>query len=165
MHLTLLLPAGSHYIIPKKGISGIWCFYTMAQHCVHNDSLKSLFFAAVAFACFYFSLFLCLLFYAYLWWTEPVTTIQGGPDLYIDLGSTINLTCIVRHLPEPPMTISWAHNNQVGISIRNKTVVMLANHPSVVPHCRRESTSRFCILTRKSIILWIHNLLTTDGYR
>lgn len=45
--------------------------------------------------------------------TEPVTTILGGPDLYIDIGSTINLTCIVRHLPEPPSAILWAHKNQV----------------------------------------------------
>lgn len=73
---------------------------------------------------------------------EPVTTILGGLDLYIDVGSTINLwasqinkwcshtkmlfsfyfsfsfflvhsTCIVRHLPEPPSAILWSHKNQV----------------------------------------------------
>ncbi|KAJ6649272.1 Zwei Ig domain protein zig-8 [Pseudolycoriella hygida] len=43
---------------------------------------------------------------------EPVTTIHGSPDLYIDTGSTVNLTCIVRHLPEPPATIQWTHNNE-----------------------------------------------------
>ncbi|KAG4073073.1 hypothetical protein HA402_009492, partial [Bradysia odoriphaga] len=42
----------------------------------------------------------------------PVTTIHGSPDLYIDTGSTVNLTCIVRHLPEPPATIQWTHNNE-----------------------------------------------------
>lgn len=45
---------------------------------------------------------------------EPITTIHGSPDLYIDTGSTVNLTCIVRHLPEPPATIQWTHNNEVG---------------------------------------------------
>lgn len=45
--------------------------------------------------------------------SEPVTTIHGSPDLYIDTGSTVNLTCIVRHLPEPPATIQWTHNNEV----------------------------------------------------
>ncbi|CAD7079743.1 unnamed protein product [Hermetia illucens] len=43
---------------------------------------------------------------------EPVTTIVGWPDLYIDTGSTVNLTCIVRHLPEPPAVIHWTHNNE-----------------------------------------------------
>lgn len=54
---------------------------------------------------------------------EPITTILGGPDLYIDIGSTINLTCIVRHLPEPPSTISWGHKNQVSeIATTNKQI-------------------------------------------
>ncbi|XP_052892465.1 zwei Ig domain protein zig-8-like [Anopheles moucheti] len=43
---------------------------------------------------------------------EPITTVIGGPDLYIDTGSTVNLTCIVRHLPEPPPLIQWTHNEQ-----------------------------------------------------
>lgn len=43
---------------------------------------------------------------------EPLTIIVGWPDLYIDTGSTVNLTCIVRHLPEPPPVIHWTHNNE-----------------------------------------------------
>ncbi|XP_035917563.1 zwei Ig domain protein zig-8-like [Anopheles stephensi] len=43
---------------------------------------------------------------------EPITTIVGVPDLYINTGSTVNLTCIVRNSPEPPSTIIWTHNNQ-----------------------------------------------------
>ncbi|XP_052869343.1 zwei Ig domain protein zig-8-like [Anopheles cruzii] len=43
---------------------------------------------------------------------EPLTTIVGGPDLYIDTGSTVNLTCIVQHLPEPPPLIQWTHNGE-----------------------------------------------------
>ncbi|XP_053676474.1 zwei Ig domain protein zig-8-like [Anopheles nili] len=43
---------------------------------------------------------------------EPITTIVGTPDLYINTGSTVNLTCIVRNSPEPPSTIMWMHNNQ-----------------------------------------------------
>lgn len=45
---------------------------------------------------------------------EPITTIIGGPDMYIDTGSTINLTCIVKHLPEPPPGIYWTHNGEVS---------------------------------------------------
>ncbi|GAB0093314.1 zwei Ig domain protein zig-8 [Sergentomyia squamirostris] len=42
---------------------------------------------------------------------EPITVILGGPELYINTGSTINLTCIIRHSPEPPAAIYWTHDN------------------------------------------------------
>lgn len=45
---------------------------------------------------------------------EPTTEILGGPDLYIDHGSTINLTCIVLNSPEPPAYIFWNHNDAVS---------------------------------------------------
>lgn len=45
---------------------------------------------------------------------EPITTILGGDDLFINTGSTINLTCIVKHLPEPPPLIAWTHNGNVS---------------------------------------------------
>uniref|UniRef100_A0A1B0GAM1 Ig-like domain-containing protein n=1 Tax=Glossina morsitans morsitans TaxID=37546 RepID=A0A1B0GAM1_GLOMM len=43
---------------------------------------------------------------------EPVTSIPGGPELFIDVGSTVNLTCVVKHLPDPPLSVHWTHNNQ-----------------------------------------------------
>lgn len=43
---------------------------------------------------------------------EPITSIPGGPDMYIDVGSTVNLTCVVRHLPDPPHSVHWTHNNE-----------------------------------------------------
>ncbi|KAJ0175778.1 hypothetical protein K1T71_008937 [Dendrolimus kikuchii] len=48
----------------------------------------------------------------YLNIVEPETEILGGPDLFIYAGSTINLTCIVRHTPEPPNTINWTHRGK-----------------------------------------------------
>ena len=47
--------------------------------------------------------------------TEPVTEILGGPELFIDTESTINLTCVVRRSPEPPAFIFWKHNDQVRL--------------------------------------------------
>lgn len=46
--------------------------------------------------------------------SEPATEILGGPDLYIDHGSTINLTCVVLNSPEPPAYIFWNHNDAVS---------------------------------------------------
>ncbi|XP_043865299.1 zwei Ig domain protein zig-8 isoform X1 [Drosophila mojavensis] len=49
----------------------------------------------------------------YLNIVEPVTEVIGGPELHINKGSTINLTCIVRFAPEPPPTVIWSHNRQI----------------------------------------------------
>lgn len=38
---------------------------------------------------------------------------MGGPDLFINKGSTINLTCLVKYAPEPPPAMIWSHNQQV----------------------------------------------------
>lgn len=53
-------------------------------------------------------------FIEYIFHTEPITVILGGPDMYIDVGSTINLTCIVKHLPDPPPGMYWTHNGVVS---------------------------------------------------
>ncbi|KAE8753250.1 hypothetical protein FOCC_FOCC000172 [Frankliniella occidentalis] len=32
--------------------------------------------------------------------------------MFINKGSTMNLTCIVHHSPEPPPAIYWTHNEE-----------------------------------------------------
>lgn len=49
--------------------------------------------------------------------SEPETEIIGGPEVFIENGSTINLTCVVRFSPEPPAYIFWNHNEAVGVEI------------------------------------------------
>lgn len=48
----------------------------------------------------------------YLTIVEPETEILGGPELFINKGSTINLTCVVKHSPDPPPTMTWSHNSE-----------------------------------------------------
>ncbi|KAL9904756.1 defective proboscis extension response 10 isoform 4-T10 [Glossina fuscipes fuscipes] len=43
----------------------------------------------------------------------PTATILGGPDLYVDKGSTINLTCVIKFSPEQPTHIFWYHQDKV----------------------------------------------------
>ena len=45
--------------------------------------------------------------------TDPVTEIVGGPDIYVDRGSTLNVTCAVASGAKEPEFIYWSHNNQV----------------------------------------------------
>ncbi|GLH11027.1 Uncharacterized protein GBIM_15886 [Gryllus bimaculatus] len=42
----------------------------------------------------------------------PTAQILGGPDLHVDRGSTINLTCIIKYSPEPPAYIFWYHHDE-----------------------------------------------------
>ncbi|XP_031836579.1 zwei Ig domain protein zig-8 isoform X2 [Nomia melanderi] len=44
---------------------------------------------------------------------KPKAEILGAPDLYINRGSTINLTCIVWQTPEPPDYIFWNHKDAI----------------------------------------------------
>ena len=43
----------------------------------------------------------------------PHVRIQGSPDLHIDRGSMINLTCVISYSPQPPAYIFWYHNDEV----------------------------------------------------
>lgn len=65
----------------------------------------------VIFGMFSISYCCCRFFSVFL---EPSTEIIGAPDLYIESGSTINLTCVVHNSPEPPAFIFWNHNNAVS---------------------------------------------------
>lgn len=53
-----------------------------------------------------------------------MTTILLGSEMLINVGSTINLTCLVRHTPDPPDHIFWTHNQQVSTQY-NKYVLLL----------------------------------------
>ncbi|KAG7311089.1 hypothetical protein JYU34_003953 [Plutella xylostella] len=46
----------------------------------------------------------------------PSARILGGPDLHVDMGSTINLTCLIQFSPEPPAYIFWYHEDEQVIS-------------------------------------------------
>jgi hypothetical protein len=59
--------------------------------------------------------------------SEPTTEILGGPELFIDQGSTINLTCLIQFAPEPPPTVGWTHEKQVSETILTKKNSHLSN--------------------------------------
>ncbi|XP_050704421.1 basement membrane-specific heparan sulfate proteoglycan core protein-like [Eriocheir sinensis] len=47
-----------------------------------------------------------------VWLTVVETRVLGGPDLDVNSGSTINLTCIVKQSPDPPPFIFWYHERE-----------------------------------------------------
>jgi len=54
--------------------------------------------------------------YIYLTVAEPYTEIVGGAEIYLDEGSMMNITCLVKDSPEPPNYIFWYHNKKVIIT-------------------------------------------------
>ena len=45
--------------------------------------------------------------------TVPVARILGESEIYLDAGSTINITCVVKHTPVPPSHVQWEHQGKV----------------------------------------------------
>ncbi|XP_059218918.1 zwei Ig domain protein zig-8 [Stomoxys calcitrans] len=43
----------------------------------------------------------------------PTASIIGAPDLHVDKGSTINLTCTVKFCLEPPAYVFWYHHEEL----------------------------------------------------
>ena len=46
--------------------------------------------------------------------SEPYTVVLGGPDMHVDQGSTINLTCVSKFNPTPPGDVTWYLNGKVS---------------------------------------------------
>lgn len=43
----------------------------------------------------------------------PTAEILGDADIYVQSGSSLNLTCIINHLPNDSDIIQWSHSNQI----------------------------------------------------
>lgn len=76
--------------------------------------------------------------------TVPTAYIIGGPDLHVDKGSTINLTCSVRYSLEPPAYIFWFHQDEVSIGVLGThlfgmhLLFTLHHHQAEAVECRVE---------------------------
>ena len=43
---------------------------------------------------------------------EPSTYVIGGPDMFVDIGSMVNLSCVVSYTEKPPDKVVWLHNGE-----------------------------------------------------
>lgn len=64
----------------------------------------------------------------------PTATILGGPDLHVDKGSTINLTCSVKYSPDPPAYIFWYHHDEVSNPIHPTTYIICVLFAIITNH-------------------------------
>lgn len=53
----------------------------------------------------------------YLTVHEPATYIVGEPDMFVDIGSMVNLSCVIAYTERPPIRVTWLHNG-IEISFR-----------------------------------------------
>ncbi|XP_045107945.1 zwei Ig domain protein zig-8-like isoform X2 [Portunus trituberculatus] len=56
---------------------------------------------------------------------EPETVIHGEPDVYINTGSRLALTCSVKFSPEPPAFIFWYHEDKLVSYDRSRNGVVV----------------------------------------
>ena len=47
-----------------------------------------------------------------LYISEPSSYIIGGPDLFVDVGSMVNISCVVLNTEKPPDTVKWLHGDE-----------------------------------------------------
>ena len=60
--------------------------------------------------------------------SDPRTHIIGGPDMFVDVGSMVNLSCVVAFTERPPEKVIWFHNGieisyrgpRTGVSVRER---------------------------------------------
>ncbi|XP_069995437.1 lachesin isoform X1 [Penaeus vannamei] len=67
---------------------------------------------------------------------EPETVIVGGPDVYIDTGSRLALTCSVKYSPEPPAFIFWYHDDKLVSYDRTRGGVVVSTEKGLVTTSR-----------------------------
>lgn len=77
--------------------------------------------------------------YNWIWiefnFTEPITSIIGAPDIYINKGSNLNITCIIKNWPimDNPQSpsenqqVQWIHGKKVRYKHNFRLVYSLKN--------------------------------------
>ncbi|XP_042883319.1 hemicentin-2-like [Penaeus japonicus] len=56
---------------------------------------------------------------------EAIAEIVGGPERYVQKGSAVRLTCVLRHFTEPPTYVFWFHaEHMVNYDANNRITVM-----------------------------------------
>ena len=77
----------------------------------------------------HFMLIMC----AFISILEPSTYVIGGPDMFVDIGSMVNLSCVVSYTEKPPDKVVWLHNEEEisfrgprsGVSVIKKHTILL----------------------------------------
>ena len=67
--------------------------------------------------------------------TEPSTSILGAPSMYVSVGSTINITCIIRNAAEFPATVSSCLSRSAvtrHVSISQPDIVNNRQRPTAI---------------------------------
>lgn len=59
--------------------------------------------------------------------SEPTTSIYGGPDIHVHEGSPVNLSCVVSQAVGQPEFFFWYHNGQVKYSSYSFLIQFFSN--------------------------------------
>ena len=91
--------------------------------------------------------------------SEPEVSVLGGPDMFVETGSVINMTCSVAWTPAPPASTSWRHNNSL-ISFRGPRPGV-----SIIIDKGEITTAQLLIMSARSeIMMVIRALVNVSRY-
>ena len=62
---------------------------------------------------------------------EAVASILGNPNVFIESGSVLNLTCLVKHALSKPAFIIWKHGSEVRIYVTPFNDILLGSNKVV----------------------------------
>ena len=76
--------------------------------------------------------------HAFLYFTVPKTKILGGDNLYVSVGSEVNITCVITDCPEPPTYVFWYHGNRMinFDTTRGDIIVQKAGNDTAISRLR-----------------------------
>ena len=91
--------------------------------------------------------------------SEPEVTVLGGPDMFVETGSVINMTCSVAWTPAPPASTSWRHNNSL-ISFRGPRPGV-----SIIIDKGEITTAQLLIMSARSEIMMVTIIADVFSFR
>ena len=101
-------------------------------------------------------------FTIYIWLlSDPTVKVLGDPDLFINAGSFINLTCTGDNLPGTPEDVYWYHQEQVTLPPRNpnpSTKKNVLHGSSIQPLFLQILQHSQYLLTTMTHLTWILNI-------
>ncbi|XP_050541077.1 zwei Ig domain protein zig-8-like isoform X3 [Daktulosphaira vitifoliae] len=101
----------------------------------------------------------------------PSASISGGPDIHVNEGSTINLTCVVKFSPEPPASIFWYHYDEVisydstrgGVSVVTEKGDMTVSYLLIQDAVQSDSGKYSCIPSNADVSSVVVHVLNGES--
>ena len=100
---------------------------------------------------------ICVKFKRILCWypspAEAEASIAGGPELYIQVGSSVHLQCVIEKYTEPPTYVFWYQDTKmVNYDTRRQVLELLSKRSNLLLFIPQTSIESLSILWNEIIV-------------